>query len=517
MVKFTQPKPFVLIVEDDPHGRSFMESSLQISGFEVLSMQSAEAARKAINKVGIGRISVILSDYRLPNQTGTQLLNWVRSIDRCVSTIIITGQDEKAIVEESISVGVFEYLEKPVTHQFLREVVSRAAEETSLRRKYQADRKGLQELEHLDYSMNVVVPESLQDRMAVFYRPLHEVGGDFLITHTYEDDRHVVVVGDVAGHDIRSGFVSTYFQGMLKGSLESGGEIEKAFELSNRSLLRHTMGPDQNQDLVSLSLSAIDLGCGNDPIRHWNFGLGPCVIVSDNGSIEFCKIGKFPLGWVPEIETAPQHISLNSKSLLYIFTDGLADFADSLKVNVFSLLYRFLHRFIESEVLPVLPSDDILIVRYSVDTRMPLSQTFEPILSEHYAGTELEHIDHLQSSWRRSISFALDDRLGDRLYDLLICIREGMINALSHGCEKSGEKFAHLQISINEDKDMLRIYIDDPGKGHEFDLVARLERLGKESGENLGLGIIQHLSDSFKVENKGTSLVFDFKISPEKD
>jgi anti-sigma regulatory factor (Ser/Thr protein kinase) len=148
---------------------------------------------------------------------------------------------------------------------------------------------------------------------------------------------------------------------------------------------------------------------------------------------------------------------------------------------------------------------------------MPLSQTFEPILSEHYAGTELEHIDHLQSNWRRSLSFALDDRLGDRLYDLLICIREGMINALTHGCEKSADKFAHLQISINEDRDTLRIYIDDPGKGHEFDLVARLERLGNERGENLGLGIIQHLSDSFKVENKGTSLVFDFSITPDKN
>jgi sigma-B regulation protein RsbU (phosphoserine phosphatase) len=517
MVKFTQPKPIVLIVEDDPHGRSFMESSLQISGFEVLSAQSAEAARETINKVGIGRISVILSDYRLPNQTGTQLLEWVRSLDSCLSTMIITGQDEKAIVEESISVGVFQYLEKPVTHQFLREVVGKAAEETSLKRKYQADRRGLKELENLDQSMNDVVPESLQDRMTVFYRPLHEVGGDFLITHQYEDDRHVVVVGDVAGHDIRSGFVSTYFQGMFKGSLESGGDIEKAFELSNRSLLMRRAGVGQNQDLISLSLSAIDLRNGDDSIRHWNFGLGPCVIVSDNGVIELCETGQFPLGWIPEIETDAQHINLESKSLLYIFTDGLADFADTLKVNLFSLLYRFLHRFNESEDLPVMPSDDILLVRFLLNTSMPLSQTFEPILSEHYAGTELEHIDHLQSNWRRSISFALDDRLGDRLYDLLICIREGMINALTHGCEKSADKFAHLQISINEDKDTLRIYIDDPGKGHEFDLVARLERLGNERGENLGLGIIQHLSDSFKVENKGTSLVFDFSITPDKN
>ena len=147
---------------------------------------------------------------------------------------------------------------------------------------------------------------------------------------------------------------------------------------------------------------------------------------------------------------------------------------------------------------------------------MPTDQIFEPILSEHYAGMEVDHIDHLQSNWRRSVSFALQDRLGDRLYELLICIREGMLNALTHGCESSSEKFAHLQISLNEEKDTIRVFIDDPGKGHSFDLEKRLVRLDRETGKNLGLGIVQHLSDNFSIENQGTSLVFDFQIKPGK-
>lgn len=146
---------------------------------------------------------------------------------------------------------------------------------------------------------------------------------------------------------------------------------------------------------------------------------------------------------------------------------------------------------------------------------MPIDQTFEPVLSEHYSGTELDHIDNLQANWRRCITFALDDRLGDRLYDLLICIREGMLNALTHGCEGSPEKFAHLQISINESKDLLRVFIDDPGRGHAFDLQERLDKISEGTGKHLGLGIIHHLSDDFQIDNKGTSLVFDFEINPE--
>ena len=136
-------------------------------------------------------------------------------------------------------------------------------------------------------------------------------------------------------------------------------------------------------------------------------------------------------------------------------------------------------------------------------------------MSEHYAGTEIDHIDQLQSSWRRSLNFSLEDRLGDRLYELLICIREGMINALVHGCERSAEKFSHLQISIDRKKEMVRVVIDDPGRGHSYDMENSLEDAGAQIGKHLGLGIINHLSHNFRIENRGTSLLFDFLVNPE--
>ena len=155
-----------------------------------------------------------------------------------------------------------------------------------------------------------------------------------------------------------------------------------------------------------------------------------------------------------------------------------------------------------------------IVLDYYPDSMTP-TQEYIPFLSEHYAGTELEHIDQLQASWRRAVTFALDDRLGDRLYDLLICIREGMLNAFIHGCERSPEKFAHLQISLSPALDIIQVYIDDPGKGHDFDLQAHLANLHPETGAKLGLGIIHHLSDQLRIENRGTSLRFEFKVTPE--
>jgi sigma-B regulation protein RsbU (phosphoserine phosphatase) len=515
MVDFSAKSPLVLVVEDDPHSRSFMESSLKLSGFSVVSADSVESAREICQQTGLDAFFTIISDYRLPEVSGTEFLQWIRSEDSSLSTIIITGQGEKSIVEQSIAVGVFRYLEKPVTHQELREVIWSAVEQTRLQRKYASDRKGLQALEHLGQSLNVVIPESQQDRMTVVYRPLHEVGGDFFITHEFDEGRFVFLLGDISGHDIRSGYVSTYFQGMFRGSLEGDARISKAMDLFNRSLRQHDLQDESGQGSVSLTLSALDCNPQEDYIKHWNFGFTPCLLVSEKGSIKECPYGHFPLGWMEGIDTTPISLPVQGNSILYIFTDGLSEFANSLRVNSFSLLYRLLHPNSFAGDLQESPTDDILIVRYLLNPAMTLSQTFEPILSEHYAGSELEHIDHLQANWRRCITFALGDRLGDRLYDLLICIREGMINAFTHGCEGSEDKFAHLQISINEDKDLLRVFIDDPGRGHTFDLAKRLDQLGEQIGKHLGLGIIHHLSDELQVDNNGTSLVFDFEVNPE--
>lgn len=515
MAQLGKRKDTILVVEDDPHGRVFLESSLNLSGFSAIATESAEEGRRLCEEVGLENLSAIISDYRLPGENGIDFLKWVLEQDPEISTMIITGQGEKSIVEASLSAGIFEYIEKPVTHQKLRKILMGAIKKTATHRKYRNDQAGLEALEHLDQRLNVVIPKSLQRQIQVFYQPLHEIGGDFLVTHEFDNGGWVIVVGDISGHDIRSGFVSTYFQGMFQGCVDRGGSIDNAIELFNRSIRQQLLSRDKHDEPVSLSLAAVHYEPDSDELMHWNFGLNPAILVSRNGAHKLCTFGNFPLGWVDEIDASGELLNVNNNNSVYIFTDGLAEFANNLEIDPLCLLYRILHPVNEGENLIIEPTDDILAVRYLLNPELPLDETFEPIMSEHYAGTEVEHIDHLQSNWRRSINFALGDQLGDRLYDLLICIREGMLNALVHGCERSPDKFAHLQVSINKSKDTLRVFIDDPGRGHEFNLKERLDEIQRQTGKHLGLGIIQHLSDEFAVENKGTSLVFDFLIKEE--
>ena len=183
MAQFSTRSPKVLVIEDDPHVLSFMESSLTLSGFSVLSARTYKEALERCEDTGMEHLWAVISDYRLPDRSGMDLLKHILSEDKTLATLLITGQGEKSLVQESLSLGVFEYLEKPVTHQELRRIVKEAVQHTHRMRQSVRDRQGLKDLGELDQRMSGIVPEALRDRLQVFYRPLHEVGGDFLITH----------------------------------------------------------------------------------------------------------------------------------------------------------------------------------------------------------------------------------------------------------------------------------------------------------------------------------------------
>ena len=514
MSQITGRCPSVLVVEDDPHGRSFMESSLALSGFHVISTKTIKEAKANCETETLQDLWAVLCDYRLPDGNGIEFLKWIRQLDPDLAFLVITGQGEKSIVQSSITEGAFQYLEKPVTHKELAEVMKDAVLSTQRLRQSQLDRRGLSDLQQLDQRMNSRPPVELADRVRLFYQPLHEVGGDFFITHAYSPGEWVLMVGDVSGHEIKSGFVSTYIQGLFRGCLENCGRVQDFLSLSNNTLRKGGFTESLDDDVISLSCSMFHIPQVGERIFHWNFGLTPCHVISELGRVEAAESGKFPLGWVEEIDLSSTHIHNKGNSQIIVFTDGLTEFSDLLEINTFSLLYGLMYGQKSIYGLPIGPNDDILILSYSLNPSQPLNAQFQPLLNEHYAGTEADHIDHLQANWRRSISFALGDKLGDRLYDLLICIREGMLNAFTHGCEKAPDKFAHLQISLSPDKERLRVIIDDPGRGHSFDLQKRLSEISASGSKHLGLGIIQHLSDEFHMENKGTSLVFDFEVSP---
>ena len=122
-------KTVVLYVEDDPAVRIGSTQALQIAGFEVIAVGSAE---KAIGHLVPGFRGILVSDVKLPGMSGLQLLERAQSIDRDMPVILVTGHGDISMAVQAMRIGAYDFVEKPFTSDQLSDVVRRAIEKRSL-------------------------------------------------------------------------------------------------------------------------------------------------------------------------------------------------------------------------------------------------------------------------------------------------------------------------------------------------------------------------------------------------
>ena len=119
----------VMFVEDDPAVRAATAQTLDLAGFEIEQHASAELALKNLKEYFPG---VLLVDFQLTGMNGIALLERAMTIDRSLPVIIVTGHGDISIAVKAMHAGAYDFLEKPVSNDFLIGVVTRAMEKRRL-------------------------------------------------------------------------------------------------------------------------------------------------------------------------------------------------------------------------------------------------------------------------------------------------------------------------------------------------------------------------------------------------
>jgi two-component system response regulator PilR (NtrC family) len=113
----------VLVVDDEPDLLTLYELTLLREGLEVETASSVAQAREMLQS----RVfRAVISDMRLPDGTGLDLLQWLESSGRPEKVIVVTayGSPENAVT--ALKAGAFDYLTKPVDLRQFRAVVASA-------------------------------------------------------------------------------------------------------------------------------------------------------------------------------------------------------------------------------------------------------------------------------------------------------------------------------------------------------------------------------------------------------
>src|SRR4030066_1873586 len=115
--------PVVLLVDDEPDILELLELALLKMGLKV---DKAGNVREALAKLEGGRYDLCLTDMRMPDGDGLQVVRHIMQSNLDVPVAVITahGNMENAIT--ALKAGAFDYLAKPVSLDQLRALVKSA-------------------------------------------------------------------------------------------------------------------------------------------------------------------------------------------------------------------------------------------------------------------------------------------------------------------------------------------------------------------------------------------------------
>jgi EAL domain-containing protein (putative c-di-GMP-specific phosphodiesterase class I) len=114
----------VLVVDDD---RMIGSALSRLLSHDRIVAEAVTSGREAVARAREGDYDAILSDIRMPEMDGLQLMREVRVFDLDIPIILITGEPSLATAQRAVELGAFRYLTKPVDRDELVEAIRRAA------------------------------------------------------------------------------------------------------------------------------------------------------------------------------------------------------------------------------------------------------------------------------------------------------------------------------------------------------------------------------------------------------
>jgi DNA-binding NtrC family response regulator len=119
----------ILVVDDEEPQRRVLAGFLRKTGYEV---EAVASAAEALAVVAARTVDLVLTDLRMPGQTGVELLEAVRGLNPEIPVVVMTAYGTVASAVDAMKRGAADYLGKPVDLDELEVLVARTLERRAL-------------------------------------------------------------------------------------------------------------------------------------------------------------------------------------------------------------------------------------------------------------------------------------------------------------------------------------------------------------------------------------------------
>lgn len=113
----------ILVIDDEPDLRTLYELTLMREGYRVETAGTVQEAWQLLDNQSFG---VVITDMRLPDGMGLEIIAGIKSRQRAERCIVITAYGSADNAVESLKAGAFDYLTKPVDLKQFRAVIASA-------------------------------------------------------------------------------------------------------------------------------------------------------------------------------------------------------------------------------------------------------------------------------------------------------------------------------------------------------------------------------------------------------
>tara|TARA_R110000796_G_scaffold250788_3_gene380643 strand:+ start:46474 stop:47820 length:1347 start_codon:yes stop_codon:yes gene_type:complete len=118
--------PKILIIEDDAAFCQMLQKFLTKKEYQVTTSYNAQ---EGIEKFKNDDFDIVITDLRLPNYDGIQLLSDIKNTNPKIPVLVMTGYAEVSTAVRAMKKGAFDYISKPFTPEEIVMVISNALQQ----------------------------------------------------------------------------------------------------------------------------------------------------------------------------------------------------------------------------------------------------------------------------------------------------------------------------------------------------------------------------------------------------
>ena len=323
-----EPKPSILIADDDRSTRSLLRLILKKDGYQVIEVANGEECLAAWQEL---QPDMILLDAMMPVMDGFSCCQQINQPENNsnIPILMITGLNDKESVDRAFAVGATDYITKPIHPPVLRQRLARilkaaeaeAALKASEAKLLEQNLKLQAELDRAADYVRSLLPKPTKEKIKVeqHFAPSAQLGGD-IFDHYWLDDNHLAVyLVDVAGHGVMSALLSISVLNVLRSQSLYNTDFYEPWTVLTE-LNRLFQMNEKGDNYFTIWYGVISLS--DRQLVYASAGHPPAILSRQQG-VKYLNNDNIPIGMFDEYPFEQNICTFETGDRLYVLSDGV--------------------------------------------------------------------------------------------------------------------------------------------------------------------------------------------------